>query len=230
MNVSEALNFDRILGYSSFDNPAQQTGIAADWFESYYNILALGDSDIVKLSQVFSDRTVAAGKISFGLRRTNLLKSNIHWYQDLRSISRTLSLVGTNNAEMFCTAIEASRQRSRISNHGLGESSGLSKAIDPSKLKRHKDWIVCSRALINYMLTILVQDGVPLSYVIRESEAPDYTLELQPNYDFEKLSINCMPLTGLTCKTDARKLRQPIHGFVHGETNETYINPKEKRQ
>ena len=39
---------------------------------------------------------------------------------------------------------------------------------------------------------------VPLSYVIRECSAPDYAIESQSDYDFEQLSINGVPLTGLT--------------------------------
>ena len=79
VNVSEALEIDKILEYPGFDYSAQRTIIAADGFGSYYIILTLRDSDIVNLAKGFSDRTVAAGKISFGLRRTNLLKSTIHW-------------------------------------------------------------------------------------------------------------------------------------------------------
>ena len=44
------------------------------------------------------------------------------------------------------------------------------------KDKRHKEWITWSREIKNYLSTILVQDGVPLSYVIKESEALDYTI------------------------------------------------------
>ena len=66
--------------------------------------------------------------------------------------------------------------------------------------------------------------------VIRESKAPDYTLELRPDYNFEKLSINCLMLIGLTYKTDARKVHQLMHGFTQGETSETWINTKWKRQ
>ena len=68
VNVAESLDIYRILEYSGFNNSAQQTIIATDGFESYDNILTLGDSDIFNLSKDFSDRNVAARKISFGLR------------------------------------------------------------------------------------------------------------------------------------------------------------------
>ena len=57
--------------------------------------------------------------------------------------------------------------------------------------------------------------------MIRECAAPDYAIESQPDYDFEKLFINCVPLASLTYNIDARKLHQLIHSFVQGETSET---------
>ena len=83
------------------------------------------------------------------------------------------------------------------------------------------DWLTWFRELTDYLLTILGQEGVTLSYVIRDSKAPDYMLELQPNHKFEKLSINCVLLTGLTYNKYARKVHKLIHGFLQGETAET---------
>ena len=107
VNVSEALYIDKILEKSGFDNSAQRTIIAAYGFESYYDILMLGDSHIVNLAKGFSDRTVAARKISFGLRRTNPLKANIHWDQDFRRISWIPSLIGISKATKLRAEIEA---------------------------------------------------------------------------------------------------------------------------
>ena len=60
--------------------------------------------------------------------------------------------------------------------------------------------------------------------------APYYTIELQPDYDFKPLLINCVPLNGLTYNTDDRKIHKIIRGFVLGETAETWINTKERKQ
>ena len=88
MNLSEALYIDKILEYSGFDNSAQQTIIAADGFESYDDILVLGESDIVNLAKGFFDRNVAEG---------NIMKATIHWSQDFRSIIQVPSLIGISN-------------------------------------------------------------------------------------------------------------------------------------
>ena len=96
--MSEALEIDNILEYSGFEDSSQQTIIAEDLFESYDYILTLGDSDIVNLAKGLSYRIVAAWKIRFGLRRTNLLKATFHWAQDVRNISQTPSIFGISNA------------------------------------------------------------------------------------------------------------------------------------
>ena len=114
VNVSEALKIDKILEYSGFDVSEQRNIIAADGFGGYDNILMLGDSDIMDIVKGFSDRTFSAGKISFGLRWTNLLKGTIHWAQDFRRISQTPSIIIISNATKFRAAIEAARQRARI--------------------------------------------------------------------------------------------------------------------
>ena len=66
--------------------------------------------------------------------------------------------------------------------------------------------------------------------MIRHFAAPDYAIESQPNYNFKQLSINCVSLSGLTYKTDSSKAHNLIHGFVKGETAETWINTKERKQ
>ena len=115
---------------------------------------------------------------------TNFLKATIHWTQDSRRISQTPSLISISNAAKFRAVIEAARQRDRISKHSLEELYSLNKAANPGKLKRHKDWITWSRALKNYLSTIVCQEGVPLIFVIRECAAPDYAIGLQPDYNF----------------------------------------------
>ena len=230
VDAFEASDIDMILQYCGFDNPDSRTAIAEDGFESFADILSLTEKDVSSLAKRFAERTAADGRIIFGLRRTNLLKATIHWAQDFRRISKEVTLKDTVDAAEFRVQLETARQRALIRGHNAEESDGLSKAADPGKLKRQKDWTSWSRGLKNYLSTIPGQDGVPLSYVIRENDDPDYDLEEQIDHDFEQLTIDCAPLTGLVFKTDARKVHQLIHGFVQGEIAETWIKPKEKRQ
>jgi hypothetical protein len=154
----------------------------------------------------------------------------INWAQDFNRISRAVTLDGINNASEFKAAIEISRQRSMIRKHNADQSDNLAKAADPGKLKRLQDWTHWSRGLENYLSTFLGQAGVPLSYIIRANQAPYHALELENDFDFQQLTVNAAPLSGAVFKTDARRVRQLIHGFVQGEIAETWIKPKEKKQ
>jgi hypothetical protein len=131
----------------------------------------------------------------------------------------------------FKAAIETAKQRAQISKHKTEELDSLSKTSDPGKLKRQKDWLVWSCSLTNYLSTILGQDGVPLSYFIRENNDPDYEDEDEEDFGFEQLLIKCAPLVGVLYKTDSScKVHQLIHEFTQGETAKTWIKPTEKGQ
>ncbi len=230
VDPAEAAEIDLILEHCGFADQARRADIAGDGFESYDDVNTLTEKDVGSLATGFAARTQTNGKIIFGLRRTNLLKATIHWAQDFRRISRVPNLDGVADQAEFRSALDTARLRAQIRKHAAEESDSLSKAADPGKLKRQKDWTTWSRALKNCLSTILGQNGVPPSHVIREEDAPNYELENEPDYDFEQLSINCAPMEGLIYKTDSRKVHQLIHGFVQGEVAETWIKPKEKKQ
>jgi hypothetical protein len=203
--AAEAAEIETILGHCGFINNVERTAIAADGFASHMDLLSLTIKDTSFLSKQFGERTAAARRINFGMHRTNLLKGASHWAHDVRRISRRPMLDGAADANAFRTLTETARQRAAICKHNAGASDGLSKAADPGKLKRTKDWTALSRGLMNQLSTMQGQDGVPLSHVIRENELSDYDEELEIDYDFEQLSVDCAPFTGPVFKTDARK-------------------------
>ena len=68
-----------VLEWIGFQDPVQRTRITDDAFQCFADVLALNEKDILKLSTSFSRRTVANGKIDFGLRRTKKLTQFFHW-------------------------------------------------------------------------------------------------------------------------------------------------------
>ena len=78
----------------------------------------------------------------------------------------------------------------------------------------------------NYLSTIPGALGVPLSYVIREVEAP--TPDGHDNF-IEK-SIACAPLKGPIFEADARRVHQVISSNVQGEIAEQWIDTKKRKQ
>jgi hypothetical protein len=122
----------------------------------------------------------------------------------------------------FRAAIEDSRQRAKMRKHKSDESDKLSTVTAPGKLKHPKDWLTFVSGLIDG------QGGVNLEYVLRLKDESAYSNE--EDGDFQQLTIACAPLVGEVYKADARKVHQMILGFVQGETTETWIKPKEKKQ
>jgi hypothetical protein len=224
----ENVDVDTVLMYCGFTNLQNRQAIAQDGFSSFEDIAGLDDKDVTSLADGFSSRSQANGKINFGLSRTTRLKSTVHWVQDFARVSRVPSLDGIENEAAFRLVIEVARQRSKMRKHKADDSDKLSAAASPGKLKRQKDWPTWIRSFTNHLSTMQGVTGIPLSYVVRENTAPDYSNEHED--DFEQLTIDCAPLTGLVFKTDARKVHQLVHGFVQGEIAETWVTPREKKQ
>ena len=70
--------------------------------------------------------------------------------------------------------------------------------------------------------------GVPLSYVVRENEAPerDGTFE-----SFNERAIACSPLSGACFQADARKVHQLLKSFLQTESAEQcWIKPIARKQ
>ena len=147
----EVEEVDMLLQYVGFSEESVRNNISSDGFESFEDIMTLKEKDISELAKGFADRSVANGKVIFGLRRTNLLKAIVHWVQDFRRISREPTLDGIANKADFWAKIKMSRLRAMIWKNNRDESESLSKASDPGKLKRQKDWLVWSRGFKNHL-------------------------------------------------------------------------------
>jgi hypothetical protein len=227
--LAEAAEIEVMLLHCGFTDPQERLDISRDGFEGYSDMNSLREKDISELAKAFADRTQANGRITFGLRRQNLLKSTIHWVQDFRRISRSPTLDDITDVNNFRAKIQTARERALV-RKSRTEDSSSSQAADPGKCKGSKGWLVWSRALKNYLSTILGQDGVPLSYIIRDEEAPDYELEHEIFCDYEQLTVDCAPLSGTIFSADAKTVHQLIHGFIQGETAETWTRRTANRK
>ena len=63
-------------------------------------------------------------------------------------------------------------------------------------------------------------DGVPLSYVIREKDAPDHVTVFT---DFTDKCVACAPLSGAAFDADKRKVHQMLVSFTQGELSEDWL-------
>jgi hypothetical protein len=228
--MAELIQIHALLVFCGF-SAASSILIADDGFTSFDDIASLDIKNIKTLAEGFAARTTANGKMVFGMRRTINLERLVHWAQDFKRISRTAvtdGIADMADQATFLAALEVAGERAKMRKHKLDESDNLSKAADPGKLKKQKDWLNWERALQNFLSTIPGQDGVPLSYLIRADDAPSYVNE--GDDDFEQLCIEAAPLTGTVFQADSRKVHQFINGFVQSEFAETWVKPNYKRK
>jgi hypothetical protein len=221
------LNVDTVLTYCDFGTADSRARIAMDGFNTFDDIMKLDEKDVSSLADGFSSRTVATGKIIFGLRRTKLLKAAVNWIQDFGRISREPTLEDIEDVNEFRQEIEEARMRAKMRKQRLDQSDKTSTVTSPGKLKSMKDWPVWIHNLYNYLSTIPGHNGTPLCYLLRESDAPDYTNEA--TLDFLQLMILCTPMHGVGFREDASKLHHLIHGFVQGETAEAWLKANLKK-
>ena len=109
--------------------------------------------------------------MNFGIRRIKKLKSVIHWAQDHRRVSST-PFVGGVNGNVFLAQLERASERARIRNQHKSDAKSKAKEASPGPLKSEKEWMNWEAKFVNYLSVLVGVNDVPLSYVIRENDAP----------------------------------------------------------
>jgi hypothetical protein len=180
------------------------------------------EKDIHDLAESYGRRTVADGRSIVGLRRIRYLIGLIHWVQDFARVGEKPTLAGIDNMASFREALDTAFYCADVRKLEKDQADTVSKAADPGKFKDKRKWPEWEPAFVNYLYTIPGVSGVPLSYVVRELEAPDGTVEYS---SFNEKAIACATISGPTYQTDACKVHQLIKSFVQTETAEQWIKP-----
>jgi len=150
------------------------------------------------------------------------LRSLVLWVKDMARAGLDLSFEDGTTKEEFLSEINASmlRQQRRQKQMKIGES--FHDAEFNTKLKTQSQWEKFVEELESTLGMIVGVKGVPLTYVIREIEEPEFVEEL----DYDEAIINAVELTGEEYKIDAKTVHQIILRNVHEDSDAyTYIKP-----
>ena len=219
---------DLALTWIGFDNEVTRNRIQVERFASFDDLKSMKEKDVRDLAESHGRRTAADGRFIFGARRIRYLIGMVHWVQDFIRIGEvpTLAEYGDDGAA-FRTALETAFNRDDVRKIEKEQSDTVSKAADPGKFKEEKTWPEWEPAFVNYLSTIPGVNGIPLSYVVRENEAP---IAGASYGSFNEKAIACAPLTGDVFQADARKVHQLIKSCFQTESAEQWIKPHAKRQ
>ncbi|KAI2491295.1 hypothetical protein MHU86_23277 [Fragilaria crotonensis] len=218
---------DTALLWIGFDQEATRERLRAEGFDTFDDLNGMKEKDIRDLADSYVRRTVADGRTIFGLKRTRYLIGLIHWVQDFARVGETPSLDGIEDAVQFKAVLDIASYRADVRKVEKEQSDTVSKAADPGKFKNERKWPEWEPAFVNYLSTLPGVNGVPLSYVVREKEAPEPGTEYG---SFNEQAVACAPLTGPTFQADSRKVHQLLKSFLQTETAEQWIQPLARRQ
>ena len=132
------------------------------------------EKGITELSMSFSRRTAANGKIDFGILRTKKLTHFLHWVHDDACTFYTPSTTGYLQTSLL-TALSDSGERADVQNQLRDKLDVRAKEVSPGPLVSENKWTDWKPMFANYLSTMLVMNSVPLSYIIRDNDAPDRT-------------------------------------------------------
>ena len=206
---SEQEQISQLLRWIGFTEN-QASAIIEEGFDCFDDIMICTTSDISKLALSFQKRTAAEGRINFGLKRTKRIKALLQWTRDFRRTDMEPNIDGLDQDRFLNQLVKASqRHKTRLAMKDVQELKA--KEASPGPLKSEKQWNEWITALVNYLSTIVGQDRVPLSYVIREKADPDPDAVYD---DFTQECIACAPLEGNAFDADKILVHQSIVSFT----------------
>ena len=147
--------------------------------------------------------------------------------KDMTRAGQDLLFEDGTTKQQFLDEINASmlREKRRQEQKKIGES--FHDADFNTKLKTQSQWEKFIEELESTLGMIIGVKGVPLTYVIRETEDADFDDDL----DYDDAIINAVELMGEDYKIDARTVHQLILRNVNEDSDAyTYITPLLRRR
>ena len=165
----ELVGMDSILNKIGFANEEERLAIMEAGIGNFEDFRYLVEKDIRDMLAVeFGERTVANGRVVFGLGRTKKLTGVMHWVQDC---FRASDVPNHNNFDE--AALYQALSLAQVRKLDIELVTTNSKAADPGKFKDERKWPKWEKLFINYLSVIPGANGIPLSYVMREVDASD---------------------------------------------------------
>jgi hypothetical protein len=219
-----AITVNAILGWCRAPANTRVAVIAALMPGGINELADFSVDEIKEATKSFSRLPVGAFVLS--PHTTKRLVQLTLWVKDKERLDEDPTFPNTTTQADFVSLIDEAQRRDSIRKERKKTCESLSSVrIDPP-LKSSagwEGWMVAAEAALTLAYG---SKGVPLSYVIREDEAP----QLDGHATWELKAIHAAPLTGLDYEAD----RMTVHLFILNNVSEesdayTYIQPLLRR-
>ena len=138
--------------------------------------------------------------------RTTLLRGLMHWAQDNERCNRNPMMAHVLTRPMLQAAIERDEARKRM----VARQAAISADTAPAVFVAGNDFYRWAETMFNHLNTIIGVRGIPLSYVIRANENPQFDMFDTIDMQFIKLA----PLHGEQFRNDSTI----VHNIIIGKT------------
>ena len=95
--------------------------------------------DIADLLSSFAKRTVADGRINFGIRRTRRIKTMLYWALGFQRRSEITTIAGMDQVP-YLALLETAIKREDIRTQESDQAAIISKQDEPGKFKDERKW------------------------------------------------------------------------------------------
>ena len=218
----------QMFTWMGFNIAAVRNAIIADFLQGGLSELQyMSDEDVKDMCDGYARRADRPFPIVCTSLQKQRIKSLVLWVKDTVRVDLPLSFPDGTTRDEFVLALNSSmvRERRRREQKKIGESF-LDTDFN-TKLKSQSQWEKFMEELESTLAMIVGANGVPLSYVIRRTEEPEYDEDLQ----YDEAVIHAVALDGEDFKIDARTVHQLILRNVHEDSDAyTYIKPLLRRR
>lgn len=206
--VREAMTVCGVNDVDQWQGQTKAQRIASEIFNDDFNsCMDLSISDLSEDFKTFSELLANAGRIRLTVGIKKKIKGFIQWCRDeIR--------MGRNPAFQVYPVATLTVLDKRMSTHDsfVKNSETMSKAAEPKEFTNDDNWDDWEPIFRRYLRCLVGENGQPLSYVIRDSDAPDPT----PHTDFLEMYINMAPLNGLAYEVDNQRVLTLLLKFTKG--------------
>ena len=219
--VREAMTECGVDDVDLFDGRTQAERLATDLFsDDFHTCMDKTHAELDSDFKTYSDLTQVQGQIRVTPGVKKNIKAFVQWARDEYRLGRDPEYGMFNQADTLTLM-----RRYKTHKQFIDKSSDLSDAAKPIKFSTNIKWADWSPTFVNYLRTIPGRDGVPLSYVIRDSVQPDPT----PQEDFMDEYVLMAPVErGEAYGIDAAEVHTLLVKFIMGnETAEMKIKEHE---
>lgn len=200
---------------------ANRNAIIADLLsEGLDGLKYMTDEEVRDTCTSYAKRTDGPFPVVLTPVQKQRIKSLVLWVKDSDRVGQDLSFPATTSQAEFRSAISESLERDRRRRSQKKEGESYLDSTFNTKLKSASQWEKWLEELNITLCQIIGVRGVPLTYVIRENDAPNFDAGLP----YDEAVINGMTLTGEEYKQDARTVHKIILKNVHEDSDAyTYI-------